>query len=84
MLLVIAGAYVAWYGVFEIRVLAGQTTSDPLVSRIIAVQPAVSRWLQQNLGAGGVLVIVAALAVVVVGVLLRSRVRARASAGARA
>jgi len=42
-LLLAAGAYVAWYGWFEIRVLAGSTTSDPVVSAAIGVQEAVTR-----------------------------------------
>lgn len=42
-LLVAAGAYVAWYGWFEIRILAGSTTTDPLVSAAIGVQEALAR-----------------------------------------
>jgi cytochrome c biogenesis protein CcdA len=38
VLLVIAGAYVAWYGWYEIRVLGGGSTSDPLVDAALAVQ----------------------------------------------
>lgn len=42
-LLMGAGAYVAWYGVFELRVLAGTTTADPVVAAAIGVQEALSR-----------------------------------------
>lgn len=42
-LLLVAGAYVAWYGWFEIRVLAGSTTSDPVISAAIGVQAALTR-----------------------------------------
>ncbi len=42
-LLVVAGAYVAWYGWFELRVLAGTTTGDPVVDVAIAVQSAMAR-----------------------------------------
>lgn len=65
-LLVAAGAYVGWYGWFEIRVLAGSTTSDPAVAAAVEVQAAISRWVA-GLGAGGVLAVaaVAALAAAV-------------------
>ena len=42
-LLLLAGAYVAWYGWFELRVLAGTTVEDPVVSAAIGVQAALSR-----------------------------------------
>jgi len=42
-LLVLAGLYVAWYGWFELRVLAGTTTGDPVVDLAIGVQSAVAR-----------------------------------------
>ena len=66
-LLVVAGAYVAWYGWFELQVLAGTTVSDPVVDRALAVQGALSRLLQ-GLGPGALLaaaLLVVALAVVV-------------------
>ena len=44
-LLVLAGAYVTWYGWFEIRVLSGQATSDPIVSAALQVQGDVTRWV---------------------------------------
>ncbi|CAN5529147.1 cytochrome c biogenesis CcdA family protein [soil metagenome] len=43
-LLVVAGAYVAYYGWYEIRVLAG-ASGDPIVDRAIAVQ----NWLQRTI-----------------------------------
>ena len=42
-LLLLSGAYVAWYGWFELRVLAGTTVDDPVVSAAIGVQAALSR-----------------------------------------
>jgi cytochrome c-type biogenesis protein len=42
-LLVLAGAYVAWYGWFELRVLAGTATGDPVVDLAIGVQSVVAR-----------------------------------------
>ena len=41
-LLLIAGAYVAWYGWFEVRTLNGGDGSDPIIDRAIAAQS----WLQ--------------------------------------
>jgi cytochrome c-type biogenesis protein len=74
LLLVLAGSYVAWYGWFEVRVLAGQTTSDPVVSAAVRVQESLSRWVAA-LGPDGVV----ALAVVGAGLLFlllrRSRSR---------
>ena len=42
-LLVLAGSYVAWYGWFELRVLAGTSTGDPVVEAATDVQAAVAR-----------------------------------------
>jgi cytochrome c biogenesis protein CcdA len=44
-LLVVAGAYVAWYGWFEVRTLAGGSGDDPVVDRATEVQA----WLQRSL-----------------------------------
>ena len=73
-LLVVAGAYVAWYGWFEIRALAGDVTADPVAAAAARVQQAVTRRVA-GLGAAGLLV-VAAVAVAVTAVLMwRSRRR---------
>lgn len=53
LLLVLAGSYVAWYGWFEIRVLAGQSATDPVVSAAVQVQGALTRWVAA-LGPAGV------------------------------
>jgi cytochrome c-type biogenesis protein len=44
-LLVVADAYVAWYGWFEIRTLSGGDGSDPIVDRAVELQS----WLQRTL-----------------------------------
>lgn len=77
LLLVVAGAYVAWYGWFEVRILSGAATQDPIVSAVTAVQSALTRFI---VDAGPKLVVTfALLAVVVVVVLIgRGRLRARA------
>lgn len=42
VLLLVAGAYVAWYGWFEVRTLNGGDGSDPIIDRAIEFQS----WLQ--------------------------------------
>lgn len=44
-LLVLAGAYVAWYGWYEVRAFAGSAGGDPIVDGASRVQSAVSSWL---------------------------------------
>ena len=68
-LLVLAGAYVAWYGWFELRVLAGGAVDDPVVDAAIGIQGWLTRTVT-DLGVGGlavgaVLVLLAAVALVV-------------------
>jgi cytochrome c-type biogenesis protein len=68
-LLLAAGAYVAWYGWFEIRVLAGATDGDPVIEMASAVQGSLTRWVAAT-GAAGVGAV--ALATLAVAVLVRS------------
>jgi cytochrome c-type biogenesis protein len=44
-LLVVAGAYVAYYGVYELRVNAGGDPADPVVDAALAIQGTVSGWV---------------------------------------
>jgi len=44
-LLVVAGAYVTWYGWFEVRTLSGGDGRDPIVDRALDVQA----WLQDTI-----------------------------------
>ena len=76
VLLLIAGGYVAWYGWFEIRVLAGTATADPVVSAAITVQGAVTRWVA-SLGAETLLAAAVAASMVVLGAVALSRRRRR-------
>lgn len=78
-LLVIAGAYVSWYGWFEIRALAGGVSSDPVISAAVGVQEAISRWVA-GLGAGVVLAVAGASAVLIAAVVAR-RARGREQVG---
>ncbi|WP_063806694.1 cytochrome c biogenesis CcdA family protein [Streptomyces regalis] len=60
-LLLIAGAYVAYYGWYELRLLGGGAADDPVVSTVTQWQGTVTRWLNDL----GPVPIVAALAVLV-------------------
>ncbi len=85
VLLLVAGGYVAWYGWFELRVLAGSTTMDPVVSAASGVQARIVRWIS-GLGAGpiiGVAVALAVLAAVLAGRRLLARRSAARSEAAR-
>ena len=44
LLLLVVGAYVAYYGVWEIRVLDGADPDDPVVDTALQVQ----RWLNDR------------------------------------
>lgn len=46
VLLVLVGLYVAWYGVWEVRVLGGADPADPVVDTALEVQ----RWLADLVG----------------------------------
>ncbi len=79
VLLLIAGGYVAWYGWFELRVLAGTATADPVVSAAIAVQGAVTRWVA-SLGARTLVAAAVGAGMVVLAAVALSRRRRRAVA----
>jgi cytochrome c biogenesis protein CcdA len=73
-LLVAAGAYVAWYGWYEIRVLRGGAVADPVVDAAAAAQRRLSTLLD-HAGAG---VLAAVLAVLLAAAGLRWLRRRRA------
>jgi len=83
-LLVVAGAYVAYYGWYEIRVLRG-STRDPIVDRAIALQ----NWLQRTivpddpLRVATIAVLVIATLVVATSVIHRRRRRQPRRSGRR-
>jgi cytochrome c-type biogenesis protein len=53
--MLLAGAYVAWYGWYELRVFAGDTGGDPVVEAAATLQSAIAGWLG-SLGAAAVAV----------------------------
>jgi cytochrome c biogenesis protein CcdA len=73
-LIVLAGAYVAWYGWYELRVFAGGDPDDRIVDGAARVQSLVAGWVDRA-GAGGVAIVAAAVAAVLLsgGVLRRTR-----------
>ncbi|MDP2323036.1 MAG: cytochrome c biogenesis protein CcdA [Gammaproteobacteria bacterium] len=80
-LLVLAGLYVTGYGWFEIRVLAGQDTSDPIVAAVIKVQGQLTR-LVAGLGPANLLIIAAGLTVGLIVALVLKRRRKSSAGGA--
>ncbi len=80
-LLIVAGAYVAWYGWYEVRVLGGGDGSDPIIDRGIAVQS----WVQDKVipdDPVAALGLIALAVLVVVGVGVAARMRRRTATGA--
>jgi hypothetical protein len=79
-LLMLAGGYVAWYGVYELRVYGGGSAEDPVIDLVGRVQRPVEAWL----GSLDLPVVASAFAglllltVVVVVLVGRARRRARA------
>ncbi|GAB3668278.1 hypothetical protein [Streptomyces sparsus] len=73
-LLLLAGAYVAYYGWYEVRVLSGGSADDPVIGRATELQGHLTRWLD-DLGFAPVAVTALALvaALVAVGTARRRR-----------
>jgi cytochrome c biogenesis protein CcdA len=67
VLLMLAGAYVAYYGWYEIRVFRGGVTGDPVVDAFGSVQSAVADWLGRA-GAGRLSLALAVLLVIAAAV----------------
>lgn len=70
VLMVVVGAYIAWYGWYELRVYGGGSTTDPVVEGAAAVQSTLSGWVDR-LGPGTFAVV---LAVLVAGALAATAV----------
>ena len=63
-LLVFAGGYVAWYGIYELRVYAGGDAEDPIVGAAGSVQNLFAGWVE-SAGAGAFAVALGGVAVLV-------------------
>ncbi len=44
-LLLLVGLYEIWYGRYEIRILHGNNSSDPIISFAISIQSKVTQWI---------------------------------------
>jgi cytochrome c biogenesis protein CcdA len=77
VLLVLGGGYVAYYGAYEIRVLSGAGTGDPVVDAAVRMQSHLVRWLD-SVGPGR-MAVACAMLMVVVGVAARRNSRAPAA-----
>lgn len=73
LVLVLAGAYVAWYGWFEVRVLSGKINHDPVVDAALRVQGFLTRTVS-DAGATAIVVLVGLLLLLGIGLgLVRMR-----------
>ncbi len=76
VLLLLAGAYVTYYGWYELRVFTGRSVDDPVVDAVTTVQDQIVRRLDQT-GPGSAAAALAAL--VVLALALRARGSRRAT-----
>lgn len=72
-LLLLVGAYVAYYGWYEIRVLHGGNASDPVIDTVGTAQ----RWIADNLDRIGVPAVAAAFGVLLIVGLALHRLKSR-------
>lgn len=72
LLLVVAGAYVAWYGRVELRALAGGAAGDPVVGAAVQVQGVLTDVVA-GMGVAGLLAVAAGVGLVLVVAARRSR-----------
>jgi cytochrome c biogenesis protein CcdA len=73
VLLVVTGAYVAYYGWYEIRVLRGGSTDDPVITATANVQ----RWFASSIDRMGALAIAAIVLLLTLTAVLLRRARSR-------
>ncbi len=77
-LLVMVGAYVAWYGLYELRVFGGGSAEDPIVTAATSVQSALAGWVDY-LGPATFALALLALGALAVGATIVNRRRNRMS-----
>lgn len=71
-LLLLVGVYEIWYGWYEIRILRGNNSSDPIISFAISIQSKITQWIA---GFGTIYLLVAALGISTTLVLMGRRKR---------
>ncbi|WP_436776428.1 cytochrome c biogenesis CcdA family protein [Yinghuangia sp. YIM S09857] len=81
-LLIVAGAYVAYYGWYELRVNDGGSTDDPIMNRAYEIQGALSARVEE-IGVGPVAVVFALLAAAGLATAVVHRLRRRRTAAGR-
>lgn len=79
VLLAVAGGYVAYYGVWELRVLAGAEASDPVIDAAARIQ----RWMADGVSWAGATTWLLVLAALVASAVLTSRLVRRGVNGRR-
>lgn len=77
--MVIVGGYVGWYGWYELRVYAGDTADDPIISAASEIQDRLARWVDQ-LGPMAFTTALVALVLVAIAARVRSGRRSSPSA----
>lgn len=79
-LLVLVGGYIAWYGIYELRVYAGGSTEDPVVNAASGIQNTLAGWVDTLGPTPFALALLALVALASAAtVLARRRSRARAT-----
>ncbi len=73
ILLIVAGVYVAWYGIYELRVFAGGSVDDPVVDAAGRVQSLLAQWVDRI----GALPFAVAMLALVVGTVVVSRLKSK-------
>lgn len=73
--LAVAGAYVAWYGWYELRVFAGGSAADPVVTAAGRVQSTIASWVSARGPATVAGVFAGLLVITTATALLSSRLR---------
>lgn len=76
-LVTLVGVYVAWYGIFDMRIRANGAATDPVVETALAAQSAVLRLIAES-GTVGILAAALVSGAVLVGVLVWNRHRRQA------
>ncbi len=69
----LAGGYVAWYGVCELRLYAGGSAEDPVVTAASGIQNALAGWVDRLGPAPFALALLALVALACVATLLTRR-----------
>lgn len=70
--LLLVGLYQTWYGVYEIRILRGDNSSDPIISFAISIQSEITQSIA-NLGTGNIILAVALITSVLLFLGVRKR-----------